>query len=184
MVVEQIRAGDQRGELALYASLAGGARFFLRRHTGTDDVDDLVHDVFLTVIDAIRTERLREPDRLMGFVRTILFRQAASVRRERAMPGASLDSAPVQAVPDAGLDSVKILIEEQHRRLMHELIQELRPRDYEILRRFYFAGETEAQIRAAMNLTATQFRLLKSRAKERFKELVRERLQQPGTTPQ
>ena len=74
-VVEQIRAGQPPGEEDLYRTLATGARLFLQRRLGTQDVEDLVHDLFVIVVETIRRGDLREPERLMGFVRTVLHRQ-------------------------------------------------------------------------------------------------------------
>jgi RNA polymerase sigma factor (sigma-70 family) len=175
-VVEQIRSGSPSGEEALYTTLMGGARFFFRRRTRTDDVDDLVHNLFLTVVDGIRRNQLREPGRLMGFVRTILWRQASAyvASLARSSVPLDLDAARVLRHPDP--DPEHALIEREKRDLMRRMLSELRRRDAEILRRFYVNGESEEQIREAMNLTPTQFRLLKSRAKDRFKELVRQRL--------
>src|SRR3981081_341396 len=70
-VVEQIRAGEPPGEEDLYRNLATGARLFLQRRLGTQDVEDLVHDLFVIVVETIRRGDLREPERLMGFVRTV-----------------------------------------------------------------------------------------------------------------
>jgi RNA polymerase sigma-70 factor, ECF subfamily len=74
-VVEQIRAGDPTGEETLYRDLAAGSRQFLQRRLGVQDVDDRVHNVFVIVVQAIRRGELREPERLMAFVRTVLIRQ-------------------------------------------------------------------------------------------------------------
>jgi len=49
-------------------------------------------------------------------------------------------------------------------------------RDREILTRFYLQEQTQEEICAEMNLSDTQFRLLKSRAKARFGELGRKKL--------
>ena len=47
------------------------------------DLDDRVHDTFLIVVQAIKRGELREPERLMGFVRTVVRRQvAAQIERE------------------------------------------------------------------------------------------------------
>jgi RNA polymerase sigma factor (sigma-70 family) len=178
-VVEQIRVADPAGEEALYSTLMGGARFLFRRQAGTEDVDDLVHNLFLTVVDGIRRGQLREPPRLMGFVRTILFRQASAHRQNRAQAGASLSPELSGSLQHPGADPERSLMEQEKRELMRKLILELRPRDREILERFYLAGQSEEQIRGEMELSANQFRLLKSRAKDRFQELVRERLRRP-----
>jgi RNA polymerase sigma-70 factor, ECF subfamily len=75
VVVDQIRQGDPAGEETVYQNLLSGARLFLQRRLGTRDVDDKVHDLFLTIIETIRRGELREPERLMGFVRTVLYRE-------------------------------------------------------------------------------------------------------------
>jgi hypothetical protein len=68
------------------------------------------------------------------------------------------------------------LIQREKIELMQIIMRELRPRDVEVLNRFYFLDQMEEQIRSEMNLTATQFRLLKSRAKGRFTQLIQQRL--------
>src|SRR3954470_22061044 len=74
-VVDLIQRGDPAGEETLYQTLRSGARLFLRRRLGTQDVDDRMHDVFVIVVEAIRRGEVRQPERLMGFVRTVLYRQ-------------------------------------------------------------------------------------------------------------
>jgi RNA polymerase sigma factor (sigma-70 family) len=174
-VVEQIRNGDPAGEEVLYAELDGGARFFLRRRTGSDDVDDLVHDLFLTVVQAIRAGQLREPERLMGFVRTVLFRSAG--RRVMARQAEPVAVQEMDNVLELAPNPEQSAIQRQKIELMREVMRELQPRDVEILSRFYLHDQTEGQIRSEMKLTATQFRLLKSRAKGRFMQLIQQRLQ-------
>jgi RNA polymerase sigma factor (sigma-70 family) len=49
-----------------------------------------------------------------------------------------------------------------------ELLEQLRPKDREVLTRFYLNEETKEEICRTMRITLTQFRLLKSRALDRF----------------
>jgi RNA polymerase sigma factor (sigma-70 family) len=181
--VEQIRRGDIAGQEALYAALSGGARLFLRRRTGREDVDDLVHDVFLTVTEAIQNGQLRQPERLMGFVRTILQRTASSHRQPRR-PTLPLDSQPDACLREPQPDPEESSIQQQKNEIMHQVLGELRPRERDILRRFYVDEEPETNIRREMKLTPTQFRLMKSRAKIRFTELVKRRLKRPPVNQQ
>jgi DNA-directed RNA polymerase specialized sigma subunit len=60
---------------------------------------------------------------------------------------------------------------------MIEVLREMSDRDRNILTRFYLQEQSQDQICAEMNLTETQFRLLKSRAKARFGELGQKKLQ-------
>jgi RNA polymerase sigma factor (sigma-70 family) len=61
--------------------------------------------------------------------------------------------------------------------LMSRVLESLSRRDREILVRFYLQEESQDQICREMELTETQFRLLKSRAKARFGELGKKKLQ-------
>ena len=78
-VVNLIQRGDPAGEETLYQTLLRGARRFLQRRLGTQDVDDRVHDVFLIVVGTIRRGELQHPERLMAFVRTVLYRQGVRI---------------------------------------------------------------------------------------------------------
>ena len=77
-LVTRIRRGDESGMEDLYRLFARGIRFYLCRQLGIQELDDKVHDTFLIVVQAIRRGDLREPDRLMGFVRTVVRRQVAA----------------------------------------------------------------------------------------------------------
>jgi len=176
-LVEEIRQGDQRAMEQLYKIFAKGIRFQLCRQLGLQELDDKVHDIFLIVVQAIQRGDLREPERLMGFVRTVLRRQVAThisklvhSRRENVAADASL------LVSDARQNPEESLLSAQKVQLMREALRGISSRDREILTRFYLLEQPPAQICAEMGLSETQFRLLKSRAKARFGEQGRKRL--------
>jgi RNA polymerase sigma-70 factor, ECF subfamily len=175
-LVERIQNGDSSAEDALYRSLSGGARFFLLRRLGPSTAEDVLHDVYLAVLAAIRSDRLRQPERLMGFVRTILKRQVndclADGARGREI---SIDDTPAARLRERRPSPEDAVLSREKTQLMKVVIRELSARDAEILTRFYFRGQPEERIRAEMDLTPTQFRLLKSRAKARFTLLVQQR---------
>ena len=77
-LVERIRSGQIDGMAELYHLFSKGIRFYLCRQLGPQELDDKVHDTFVVVVQAIRKGELREPQRLMGFVRTIVRRQVAA----------------------------------------------------------------------------------------------------------
>src|SRR5262249_37951675 len=58
------------------------------------------------------------------------------------------------------------------------MLNSLHKREREVLSRFYLKEQTPEQICREMQLTETQFRLIKSRAKARFGELGKRRLAQ------
>ncbi|MFL6464575.1 MAG: RNA polymerase sigma factor, partial [Bryobacteraceae bacterium] len=77
-LVSQIKAGEDAGMEQLYKLFSRGIRYYLCRQLGPQELEDKVHDTFLIVVNAIKRGDLREPERLMGFVRTIVRRQVAA----------------------------------------------------------------------------------------------------------
>jgi RNA polymerase sigma factor (sigma-70 family) len=153
----------------LYDVFSRGVRFFLWRQLGKQDLDDTVHDTFLTVAEAIRRGDVREPDRLMGFVWTVVRRHlAAHIERTVNLRNrrAELDGEAV--LQDRAEDPEWKAIVRQRQLLAQRLLEEVSGRDREVLIRFYLKEQTQQQICREMQLTPTQFRLLKSRAKARF----------------
>src|SRR5262249_23587385 len=76
-LVERIRGGDPSAVEELYGVFSKGVRFLLWRQLGHQDLDDRMHDIFLMVVQSIQRGELREPERLMGYVRTVVRRQTA-----------------------------------------------------------------------------------------------------------
>lgn len=176
-LVEKVRCGDPAGMEQLYSLFGRGVRFYLYRQLGPQELDDKVHDTFLIVVQAIRRGDLREPERLMGFVKTVLRRQVAAhineavqSRREQT----DLDNA--YRVADHGSSPEEIAMLRERRELMAETLASIPDRDREILIRFYLYEQPQSQICDEMRLSETQFRLLKSRAKARFGEIGKRRL--------
>ena len=175
--VERIRAGDSEAQKVLYQNLMSGARLFLQRRLGIQDVDDRLHDLFVIVVEAIRRGELREPERLMGFVRTVLVRRVAfeisRIVRAREL-SVDLDSAPDLTTADPTPEQ-----ETAHRQtvmLMMRVLGKMKKREYEVLTRFYLREQPPERIRLELGLTENQFNLLKSRAKARLTKLVERNL--------
>src|SRR5438105_15929297 len=77
-LVESVQRGERAGMEELYRVFSRGVRVYLCRQLGPQDLDDRVHDTFVVVVQAIRKGELRDPERLMGFVRTVVRRQVAA----------------------------------------------------------------------------------------------------------
>jgi RNA polymerase sigma factor (sigma-70 family) len=174
-IVRRIQGGDSEALTELYNAFSGGLRFFTSRRLGTHEIEDKVHDTFLVVVEAIRRGEVRDPDRLMAFVRTVMRRQiagyiarAVQTRRDHT----DLDA----GFADARSDPEQNAIGAQHEVIMKEVLSELSARDCQVLTRFYLHEQSQEQICDELGLTETQFRLLKSRAKAKFTEMVRRKL--------
>jgi RNA polymerase sigma-70 factor, ECF subfamily len=176
-LVWRIRTSETDGMAELYQLFSKGIRSYLCRQLGVQDLDDRVHDTFVVVVQAIRRGELRQPERLMGFVRSIVRRQvAAHIRKAIQTRPVQMDFAASARVADAHGNPEEIAIFHQQRALAQRLLAELSSRDREILTRFYLHEESDEEICSEMTLTETQFRLLKSRAKSRLGELGKKRL--------
>ena len=176
-LVDRIRAGDPSAMQELYQIFGRGVRLYLCRQLGMQEVEDKLHDTFLVVVQAIRNGELREPERLMGFVRTVARRMVAGhidhlVHRRR--DNVALESGVV--IPDRRITPEEETIQREKVDVMLQVLREMSGRDRDVLTRFYHYEQPHEQICREMKLTATQFRLLKSRAKSRFAELGRKKL--------
>jgi len=171
-LVDRIRQNDSSGLEDLYRVFSRGVRFYLCRQLGPQDLDDKVHDTFLIVAQAIQRGELREPERLMGYVRTIVRRQvAAQIEDNVHSRRHQIDLDWGLAVHDAASNPEQTAIQQENQEIALKVLKSIAPRDREILIRFYLREQPADQICAEMGLTETQFRLLKSRAKARFGEL-------------
>ena len=181
-LVQRIRADEPAALEELYCLFQRGLRFYMLRQ-GVTDADDKVQEVFLAAFIAIKRGDVRDPERLAGFIhgiaRNILHGALKDIVVNRAHDiGAvtteyeqyRLDSFP-SAAP-----SPEALFENGERISRYrKAIGAMCDRDREIITRFYLGGETAEQICTDMDLTPTQFRLFKSRAKQRLSEAIQRR---------
>ncbi len=176
-LVDRIRAEDPSGMEDLYRIFSKGVRFYLCRQLGAQELEDKVHDTFVIVVQAIRRGDLREPDRLMGFIRTVVRRQVAAhidVAIQSRREHLGIEGGP--SLVDSSGDPEENFIIQQKAELMEKVLGGMPKRDREILTRFYLDEQPQDQICREMRLSETQFRLLKSRAKSRFGELGKKKL--------
>jgi len=172
-LVARIHDGDPAAMEELYEVFGKGIRFFLLRNLGADELDDRVHDCFVIVAQAIRNGDLRDPARLMGYVRTVVKRMiAATIDTAVSRRRHQVDyEETLFTLSDWKDDPEQTLQERQRTEIARKVLNGISRRDREILDRFYVQEQPQNQICQEMGLSYNQFRLLKSRAKARFGEL-------------
>ncbi len=176
-LVTRIQRDDAAAMMELYRLFSRGIRFYLCRQLGPQDLDDKVHDTFVIVVQAIQRGELREADRLMGFVRTVVRRQVAGyIDRAIQNRKGRVDLEQGIHVRDARLDPEEEAMNRQMAKIAERVLRGVSDRDREILTRFYLQEQSQEEICREMGLTETQFRLLKSRAKARFGALGKKKL--------
>src|ERR1700685_1414122 len=142
-LVDKIKINDTTGLEELYRVFSRGVRFYLCRQLGPQDLDDRVHDTFLTVAQAIQRGDLREPERLMGYVRTIVRRQVAAQIEENVHSRKhEIDLDWGLAVHDAGSNPEQTAIQSQNEEIARKVLRSIAPRDREILIRFYLEEQS------------------------------------------
>lgn len=175
-VVERIRARNPSGMEDLWHVFNTGVRFYLCRQLPAQDLEDKLHEIFVMVTQSIQNGDVREPERLMGYVRTVVRRQLAGhiatmVKARQAL--AMLDRGGL--ITDHTPDPERGVIERENTEIALRVLRGLNRRDREVLVRFYLREQEQQDICREMCLTDTQFRVIKSRAKARFGELGRTR---------
>ena len=183
-VVAQIQAGDPTGLEQLYRTFSRGVRYYVARQLPYQDLDDKIHEIFVIIVEAIRKGSLREPERLMGFVRTVAQRQVAG-HIERMVHNRTRETEIERGadVADATETPERAALVREKADLVKRALAKLSVRDRELLERFYVREQTPGRICAEMRLTETQFRLYKSRAKARFGELGRREMALGSASP-
>ena len=173
MLVRQVRGGDPLGTERLYKILSDHTRSKLNRSVDPEGIQDCLHDIFIVVLESILSESIRDPDRLMGFVKTVTHRCVArhirlKVALRRHFVAIDRDEYPNYIdAPD------RVLASADNAETALGLLRRLRQRDRDLLTRYYFFEEDPGRICRAMKLTETQFRLFKSRALSRCAEVAR-----------
>ena len=134
-------------------------RFRLFGDLRSSDRQDALEETFIRTVEF--ADKMRDPSALYGAcfaigLRVRAQRVAEYVRERRnAAPG---------VVPLVPWHPERHLFERYRRTSALLAIRSLGASDQEILFRFYFKGQTQEEIQLEMRLTATQFRLRKSRA--------------------
>jgi RNA polymerase sigma factor (sigma-70 family) len=170
-----VACGDSAACENLYLQFSSYRRFF-GRSVERSDADDLFHELIIDVVTQIQNGLLREPARLAGYVRVIAIRKLRAFITERSRARtfhADPDTTPLQY---GGDDPEAEAIARENRSIALRILTDLPARDRDVLIRFYLHGEPAERIQADLSLTPTQFRLIKSRAKQRFTEQCKHQL--------
>jgi RNA polymerase sigma factor (sigma-70 family) len=165
-IVDDISAGDRKREATLIELIEPGLRRMIRSKIEWYDVDDVVQEVLLTLIQNLRAGQLKDSSRILGYLRTIAIRAASSRCRSyvagRRNPPIELcrNLADTSESVDARLDA------SNRQKILIRRLQQMPAKQRDVLYRFYVGNESKDQILADTGMTETQFRLLKSRAKQ------------------
>lgn len=173
-LVERIIKGDKLAETHMVERYQEGLKCVLRLKVNAGEphvIDDVVQDTWQLVIEKVRTNQLKDPHKLAAFIINIGKNQLIMhYRKDQNKTFVSNDDQPLYANPVA--EPEQQLERLKNSTLVRSLIAKLKkPRDREILTRFYFDEDTRDSIGEAHGLDELHINRVMFRARQRFKAL-------------
>lgn len=167
VLIQGIKNNDDLAAETLCSKIKGGILLVIRRTVGYQDLEDIMQDVLATVLNAIQRDQVHHPDALLAFARTIAHRRVSAYVKH-AVSERSHDSGPIDDYrPSTSYSDnpEEKYFQAERAHLISRALMGLKSNQREVLQRFYYQEEPKEQICRDMNLTETQFRLLKYRAR-------------------
>ncbi len=172
VLVQGIVNGDRAAEAALITRMLPAIRVMIRRRgiRSWADIDDLAQDAVADLLVALRDGRLREEDKLAGFVARLV-RNICSDQYQRQQRLVPMETEPATADP-MDLPPVRAEIQQQWSRVLRAIGALTVPRDRDILIAFYLRGEEKADVCSHFRLEPAQFDRVIHRARTRVRNLM------------
>jgi RNA polymerase sigma factor (sigma-70 family) len=172
-LAERIHQGDASAETELVHEFSH--RIFVMGVVRTHDREaahELVQDVLMAVIGALRKGRLQHSDKLAAFVhgtaRNLINNQ---LRSQNQRP-------PLEPLPEdlAQACSADQLEDSERMRLIHQALESLGQQDRNILLMTLVEGHKPGEIATALGLTSEVVRTRKLRALKKVTDLIRKKM--------
>ena len=170
-LVSNIKEGDKQAEAALYEKYSDRLYFLaLSELHSREDAEDVRAETFTRVLIALREGKLRKPESLSSFLVGIALNVIRESRRQRigTEPLADLE---VRAAPEPSPENV--FLDQEVRQSIRELAKQLKPREQEFLKMYYFEERSNREIALMLGIKEDRLRLIKSRTLKKFREIIR-----------
>jgi RNA polymerase sigma-70 factor (ECF subfamily) len=157
-------------ELEAVERLRSGLQIMALRALGDPEAaEEVVQEILVRAVEALRDGRPEDPEKLGAFVRGIARHVIADTQhaRQRSVP---LQSVPEAAQTTPGDDPLTILITTEERNRVRLALTKLSAGDREILQLSFFEGLTPVEIAERLGEPALRIRKRKSRALRRLRE--------------
>lgn len=168
-LAERIRQGDTAAETELVLEFT--RRIFVMGVVRTRDREsarDLVQDVLMAVIGALRKGQLQDPDKLAAFVHGTA-RNLINNHLRDASQRPPMEPLPVDL---AQTSSIAQLEDAERVRLVHQALERLGQEDRKILWMTLVEGRKSGEIAVALGLSSEVVRTRKLRATRKVADLV------------
>ena len=168
-LVRRIGSGSDRdAEAELFRRMAPRIRLYGLRHLRDEHTaDDLAQQVLITTIEALRVNRLREPDKLASFVlgtcrMTVLDLRRGAQRKARLLEQFAAD------LPASLPPSIPHLDQEQLARCM----QSLKERERAVVVMTFYDEQTGADVASFLGVSEANVRAIRHRAIHQLRDCM------------
>ncbi len=156
-------SGDRKAEAVLCSRFAAVVRTFWRRRLKTAEaVDEAAQDVFVRLVQALRTNAITEPERVGGFVLGIcknVARERARVAERRAALWQEFGTA-IDTLDDNPAVELYQLAQLEH------CLSQITLRSREVIRGSFVDGASAAELAARLDMSEGNVRVVRHRALE------------------
>src|SRR3954451_747971 len=167
-LVAQIGSGDPRAEGEFFRRMAPRIRLYGLRHLREEHAaDDLVQQVLITTLEALRAGRLREPGKLASFVlgtcrMTVLDQRRNAQRKERLLEQFGPDLLAPQPATEPRLD---------HEQLAR-CVQNLKERERTVIVMTFYDEQTGADLAQFLGVSEANVRVIRHRAIDQLRDCM------------
>ena len=173
-LVQQARQGLLPAESELCRRFAPAVRAFARRRLrSVEAVEEFAQDVLLALVEALRTGRVEDPERLGGFVLGICRNLAHDRVRQRERRtllwetyGRALESVSVEAVEGESYEIAHL----------EDCLSQLSKRAREVVRLGYVEARDHEQVAAALAISPAHARVLRHRTLSSLRDCMSKRM--------
>ena len=167
--LERLCSGDFRTESHFVAYFSELIQLKLRsRVKSPQTVEDLRQETFTRVFTTLRSQGIRQPERLGAFVNSVcnnvLLEHYRSASRENPV-----EEEEGANIPDPSLDVVSILSHKEMEQKVRQVLDELSERDRRLLREIFLEERDKDAVCRDFGVDRDYLRVLLHRAKQSFK---------------
>jgi len=172
-LVARIARHDAAAEAELCLRYRRGILFMLRHRGAGDDAEDICQDTLVIALEKLRVGDIDDPSRLSAWLRSIAMHRLINGRRTERRRATAPDCDAVSKAMDAGGGPFDHLSAADNGRAVQRLLDELpTERDRDVLISVYLRDEDRASICQRLELDATHFNRVLSRAKTRLRRIA------------
>jgi RNA polymerase sigma factor (sigma-70 family) len=175
MTVERVQAGDPAAEEELVRELRRRVFVVLMARMGdAEAAKELTQDVLMAVLDAIRKNRIDNPERVAAFAHGVARNLANNHIRMRAQAPTLVELTDASAWADAEEEAVMA----ERRQMVRMAIAELDETDRRVVTLSIVEGCSAPEVSARLGLSPDAVRARKSRALKRLTERLQKGMSQ------